>query len=121
MPDAGEITSTLRTVMFIHGPGTNEQLLVEHLSFSEIDDHHFDFSNLSQVNSTIIRTFEKADGVIYRQISRRVFPDDYEQDTQIVRVILNGAGQDMKITLQSLVDEGSGKQINGTVRDEIRI
>jgi len=121
MPDAGEIISTLRSVLFSHGPGTDEQLLVEHLSFTEIDDHHFDFSNLSQVNSTIIRTFEKVDGITYRQMSRRTFPDDYETGTQIVRVILNGAGQDMKITLQSLVNEGATKSIPGTVRDEIRV
>lgn len=121
MPDAGEITATLRRVTFSHGPGTDEQLLVEHLSFSEIDVHHFDFSNLSQVNSTIIRTFEKADGITYRQFGRRVFPDDYDEGTQIVIIILDGAGQDMKITLQSTVDEGSAKTIEGTVRDKIRV
>lgn len=121
MPDAGEIISTLRSVSFTHGPGIDEQDLVIHLSFTEIDDHHFDFSNLSQVNPTIIRTFEKADGITYRQISRRTFPDDYEEGTQVVRVTLNGSGQDMKITLQSTVDEGSPKSIPGTVRDEIRV
>jgi len=121
MPDVGSITTVLRSISFTHGPGTDEQDLVEHLSITESDDHHFDFSNLSQVNSTTIRVFEKVDGITYRLLGIRIFPDDYDAGIQIVQIILNGAGQDMKITLQSSVDEGSAKTINGTVRDTIRI
>ncbi len=122
MPDVGSITTVLRSVSFTHGPGTTEDDFVEHLSLTELIDHHFDFSNLSQVNATTIRVFEKADAITYRQIGEdRVFPDDYGTNTQIVRIVLDGAGQDMKITLQSSVDEGSAKTINGTTRDTIRL
>lgn len=122
MPDVGSITTVLRNVSFSHGPGTAEEILVEHLSLTELIDHHFDFSNLSQVNETTIRVFEKADSITYRQIGEtRIFPTDYGINTQIVRIILDGAGQDMKITLQSAVDEGSTKTINGTTRDTIRL
>ena len=122
MPDVGSITTVLRSVSLTHGPGTDEQNLVEHLSLTELIDHHFDFSNLSQVNETTIRVFEKVDTIIYRQVGEdRIFPTDYGTNTQIVRIVLDGAVQDMKITLQSNVDEGSTKTINGTVRDTIRL
>ena len=79
-----------------------------------------DFSNI--LESTIIRVFEKANGTNYEQIGEpRTFPTDYGTDTEIVRIVLDGAGQDMKITLQSALLEGSAKTINGTVRDTIRL
>jgi len=119
MPDVGSITTVLRSVTFSHPNTTAETTLVEHLSTTEIDDHHFDFSNLLQ--QTTIRVFEKADGVTYRLLSTRIFPDDYDTDVKIAKIILDGAGQDMKITLQSTLAEGSAKEIKGTVRDTIRI
>ena len=83
MPDVGSITTVLRDVTRSHGPGTGEENLVEHFSLTELIDHHFDFSNLSQVNTTIIRVFEKADGIVYRQIGEsRIYPTDYGTDTR---------------------------------------
>lgn len=120
MPDVGSITTVLRSVSFTHPDSTAEEILVEHLSLTELIDHHFDFTNLTQI--TTIRAFEKADGVVYQQIGEpRVFPDDYGPNTGIVRIVLDGAGQDMKITLQSSVTEGAARIIDGTTRDTIRI
>jgi len=119
MPDVGSVTTVLRSISFTHGPGVDEQTLTEHLSLTELDDHHFDFSNL--LEQTTIRVFEKADGITYRLLGIRVFPDDYDAGIEIVRIVLDGAGQDMKITLQSTIDEGSAKVIDGTVRDTIRL
>ena len=121
MPDAGAVDSVIRNVLFTHGPGTDEQDLVEHIGITEIDYHQFDLSNLSQVNETIMRAYEKTDGITYRLLSTRTFPTDYDPGVQTVVIILNGGGQDMKITFQSTVDEGSAKDINGTVRDDLRI
>jgi len=120
MPDVGSITTVLRSVLFTHLNSTSEEILVEHLSLTELIDHHFDFTNLLQ--QTTIRVFEKADGIVYQQIGDpRIFPDDYGVNTGIVRIVLDGAGQDMKITLQSTLLEGSAKTIDGTTRDTIRI
>ena len=119
MPDVGSINTVLRSVSFSHPNSTSEEILVEHSSLTELIDHHFDFTNLLQ--QTTIRVFEKADGITYRLLATRIFPDEYGANTEIVRIILDGAGQDMKITLQSSVDEGSAKTINGTVRDMIRL
>lgn len=119
MVDAGEVTNVLRAPSFSHPNTTVETDLVEHLLLTELIDHHFDFSNLTQ--QTTIRVFEKIDGITYRKITTKVFPDDYETGTEGVVVILDGSGQDMKITLQSSIAEGSAKAIEASVRDEIRI
>ena len=60
MPDVGSVTTVLRSVSLTHGPGTSEEDLVSHLSLTELIDHHFDFTNLTQI--TTIRVFEKAVG-----------------------------------------------------------
>lgn len=122
MPDVGSVTTVLRSVSFSHPNTTTETTLIEHLSLTELIDHHLDFTNLSQVNDTTIRVFEKADGTNYEQIGKdRKFPSNYGSNTGIVRIVLDGAGQDMKITLQSAVLEGSAKTIDGTTRDTIRL
>jgi len=119
MVDAGEEKTVLRQISFTHPNNTDENLLVEHLNITEIDYHHFDFSNLTQV--TTIRAFERIDGINYRLLASRVFPDDYEAGVETVIVVLNGSGNDMKITLQSSIAEGSAKVIPGNVRDDIRL
>jgi len=119
MVDAGEITAVLRSVSFDHANNTSEQDLVEHSNLTELITHHFDFSGFAQI--TTIRVFEKIDGTTYRQLSQRVFPTDFETDTEGVIIVLDGAGQDMKITLQSSVAEGAVVTVKGTIRDKIRI
>ena len=96
MVDAGEIEVFFRNVQFSHPNTTVETDLTEHLLLTEKDTHHFDFSNLTQ--QTTIRVLEKVDGTFYKQLSRRIYPDDYESGTEVVIIILDGAGQDMKLT-----------------------
>lgn len=119
MVNLGEVTTVFRNVTFSHPDSILEEVLVEHLNLTQLIDHHFDFSNLTQ--QTTIRIFEKADGVNYKLLSIRVFPDSYDAGIEIVGIILNGADQDMKITLQSTLAEGSAREIKGTVRDNRRI
>lgn len=119
MPDVGSITTVLREVELFHGPGTTEDILVEHLSLTELIDHHLDFSGLLQ--KTTIRVSEIVD-TNYKQIGEsRVYPDDYGDNTGIVRIVLDGAGGSMKITLQSELTENETISIKGTTRDTIRI
>lgn len=118
MVDAGEITTVFRNIAPSHPNTIAETTLIEHLLLTERDTHHLDFSALTQV--TTIRVFERTDGVNYRQLSQRVFPTDYEPGSQLVIIVLDGAAQDMKITLESSVMEGSPTIIPGTVRDELR-
>ena len=118
MVDAGEQTIVLRSVSFSHPNDTNENDLVEHLLLTEKITHHFDFSGFSQL--TTIRVSEKIDGTNYRQLSEKEFPTDFEANNTAVIIVLDGAAQDMKITLQSAVAEGSATTVPGTTRDEIR-
>ncbi len=120
MPDAGEQKISFRQVLFSHPNTIVETDLIEHPLHTEIDTHYFDFSNLSQVNKTTIRVYEKTDGINYRLVSQKIFPDNFE-GVQVIIIVLDGGEQDMKITLQSSIAEGSAKDIPGTVRDEIRI
>lgn len=116
--DAGEIKTIVGNVSFSHPNTTVETDLDEHIKLTELDYHTLDFSNLTQI--TTIRVYEKTDGINYRLLSQRVFPDDYDTGVETIIVILNGGGQDMKITLQSAVAEGSAKSIPGTIRNDIR-
>jgi len=123
LPDAGENKTVLRNILFDHENGTAETTLVEHFSITEIDYHHFDFSNFS--NDVTIRVYEKIDGTTYKLLSSSLYPTDYTNPStgitpEIVVIVLNGGGQDMKITLQSDIAEGSGTEIKGTVRDDLR-
>lgn len=123
MPDAGEIKFVFRSVSLSHPNTTTETTLVEHLLITEKDTHHFDLSNLS--NPVTIRVYEKIDGAIYKLIANSLYPDQYTNQLtgltdKIVIIILDGGGQDMKITLQSDILEGSTKEIKATVRDEVR-
>ncbi len=119
MVDAGEVKTVLRPILFSHPNTTVETDLVEHIGITEIDYHHFDLTNLTQ--ATTIRAYEKTDGTNYRLLSSRVFPDDYDAGVETIILVLNGSGNDMKITLQSEIAEGSAKDIPGNVRDDIRL
>lgn len=119
MVDAGEVVTVLRTRSFSHPNTIVETDLVEHLLLTEKINHHFSFRNITQ--QTLIRVFEKVDGTVYDQLGDTVtFPDDFG-DAKALIIVLDGAGQDMKITLESLVAEGSAKDIEASVRDTIRI
>lgn len=119
MVDAGEITTVLRRKTFNHPNTTTETDLVEHLLLTEKINHHFSFRNLTQ--QIKIRTFEKINETDYDQLGDTVtFPDDFG-DAQALIIVLDGAGQDMKITLQSVIAEGAARVIEASIRDTIRI
>lgn len=119
MVDAGEIRNVLRTVLFSHPNTTVETDLVLHTNQTELITHHFDFSGFT--GDVIIRAKEKIDAITFRQLSAKTFPTDFEAGTDAVIIILDGAGQDMSITLETPVAEGAPVDIEGTVRDEIRL
>lgn len=119
MVDAGEITTVLKTRTFNHPNTTVETDLVEHILLTEKEQHHFSFRNLTQ--QTKIRVFERIDGSVYDQLGDTVtFPDDFG-DAKGVIIVLDGAGQDMKITLESVVSEGAARVIEASIRDTIRV
>lgn len=119
MPDAGEQKIVFRSVSFNHPISIAEIDLVVHAAITEKDTHHFDFSVFTQ--NTIIRVYERINTTDYRVIGKKIYPTDFETDVTGVTIILDGAGQDMKITLQSEIVESAIRTVVGTIRDEIRI
>jgi len=63
-----------------------------------------------------IRVFEKVDNINYRQIAFKTFSTDYETGTKVITTILDGGKFDMKLTFQSVIVEGSVKNVPFTVR-----
>lgn len=120
MVDAGEVTTVLRERIVNHPNTTTETDLIEHLLLMEKITHHISFDEITQ--QTRIRVLEKIDGVNYENIDAggALFPDDFGDATGVT-IVLDGAGQDMKITLESLVAEGASKELKLTARDEIRV
>lgn len=118
MVDAGEIKTTFETITYTHASSTTETDLVEYTSLKELITTNLDFVNLAQI--TTIKVYDKVDGTNYRLLSTKVYPTDYDTDIIVVAVILDGGGQDMKITLTSGTVEGSTKNIPANIRTENR-
>ena len=120
MVDAGEVTTVLRERTVNHPNTTAETDLIEHLLLTERITHHISFDEITQ--QTLIRVLEKIDGTNYENIDAggATFPDDFGDATGVT-IVLDGAGQDMKITLTSSVAEGASRELKLTARDEIRL
>lgn len=93
---------------------------VDLLEFNATDDRitvSMDFSNLIQ--KIKIRIYEKVDGITYRLAQSATFPNNFDGDQ--ANVTLDGKGRDLKLTLQSLVAEGSVRNIPHARVEEVRI
>ena len=101
---------------FIHADLTTEQDVLEFLLNDELIEVKLDLGLLTQ--TTTVRVREKTDGTTYEIVQSAAFPADFDGD--IVILTLNGAGQDMKITLQSAVLEGATRNIPHSRIEELR-
>ncbi len=69
-------------------------------------------TNITQ--QTIIRKLEKADDTTYEEVKKWVWPDDNDDTTnEISGITIVGHNVDVKITIQSVVSEGSNKTVSG--------
>ncbi len=78
---------------------------------------HIDLDLDAITKITIIRIFEKVDGTNFGLVSEVTYDPsgstgDFDVDVQIVGIELNGGGQDMKITMQSVVAETMSITVN---------
>jgi hypothetical protein len=118
MVDGGEVKTTFETATFNHPNTTSETDLIEFLTLKKFVVLNLDFINLTQ--STTINVYDKIDGTNYRLLSTKIYPNDYDTNIIAVSVILDGGGQDMKITLTSGILEGSARDILADIRKEDR-
>ena len=119
MPDGGEIKTTFETDTYSHPDTTTETDLVEYTGLKNYIVTNLDMSNFGE--STTVRVYDKVDGTNYRQVSQKIYPDDYETGTEVATFVLDGAGQDMKVTLQSAVAEGGATSVPADIRSTIRL
>jgi hypothetical protein len=68
-----------------------------------------DLNTLTQINT--IREYVQTDGVNYRQISARVFPNQFDNATKPVIITFTQKNSLYKITLQASVAEGAIRAI----------
>lgn len=118
MPDAGSEMFVFRDVSFDHPNTTTETDMVEHAKLKERIVHHFDFSVFAQI--TTIRVYERINTINYRIIGLAIYPTDFATGVTGVTIVTDGAGQDMKISLESATQEGAIRTVKGTTRDELR-
>ena len=86
-----------------------EQDIIEFITLR--DNVHIDLDVDALSQSITIRMFERVDGTNYSQVDTVVFPDDFDTDVKIVGLDMDGGGQDMKLTAQSVVAEGMDRTI----------
>ena len=94
---------------FSHSNNIDVQELLEFTSLVDVVKLSVDFNAMS--NPLTIKTFSKVDGTNYRQASVKVYPNDFDTDTKTAEIILQGKGQDQKITIQSKQLEGQSTSI----------
>lgn len=81
---------------------------------SALIDIHAKFNMSNITNTTTFQLLEKLDGSTYRQTKNWIWDTDND-DTADETIVLEfvGVGVDVKITMQSVVAEGSNKSVIG--------
>lgn len=100
MVDGGEVKTTFikKNVAYI-GTGSD----VDFLTFTNLKDKiivHISTTNL--LNPTTIKVKETINGVSDHVPSTKIFPTDFDSGITSLIYVLDGGGENMKITLQSI-------------------
>lgn len=112
---------TTTTGTYSHSAGITEQNVLE---FTALDDHillSLDVEALSQ--GVLIKVREKVDGSTYRTMDAAMYETDFITAASVkagVVIELDGKGRDMKVTMQSILTEGSSKNVPYAYRRIIR-
>jgi hypothetical protein len=99
MVDAGEVTTTFKTEAVDYTATGSD---VNFITFTNLQDKvilHIDTTNMA--DPTTIKVKGTINGTIDLILSTKIFPTDYDSGVTGIVYILNGAGEDMKVTLNS--------------------
>ena len=123
MPDYTTFVGTTKDVFIVKGTyahpnATSESDALVILGNINNVEVSFDMINITQ--DTTIRVFEKVDDTNYRPVSEKLWPTDFPANAEDIVVNLNGKDIDQKITFQSLVLEGSIKNVPHARVEELR-
>lgn len=117
MVDAGEVTTTFETEAVDYTATGSD---VDFVTFTNLQDKvtlHIDTANL--VDPTTIKVKETVDGTANLVLTTKVFPTDYEVGVTSIVFILDGAGENMRVTLESVA--AALVTIGTNSRTEIRL
>jgi len=110
------IKSTISTGTITYASGTSEYIVLDILHHYGIQDLYIslDVSELTQ--PTEVREYEKIDETHYRQISCKVYPDDFDPGTKAILFSFKQKSRDYRITFRSIVAEGATRHIPYIIR-----
>ena len=114
MPDLGNS----RTQFFIqtksHSNTTSDQVLISFSNLKNLVTLHMDMTLFT--GDVTVKVFEDTTDLL----STKIYPTDYDTDIDIIVVVLDGAGQDMNVTLNTPSEEGTSRNVVITSREETR-
>ena len=115
------IKSTISTGTITYPSGTSEYIVLAILHHQGIQDLYIslDVSELTQ--PTEVREYEKIDDTHYRQISCKVYPDDFDPGTKAILFSFKQKSRDYKITFRSTVAEGATRYIPYIIRKDGKV
>lgn len=123
MPDLSQ--TRIQYIHNTHLQVTNpvEQVFIEFTSFRDFVHLNIDVDELTR--TTVFRIYEKVDGTNYTRVDEATFDPtfvtgDFDTDVLVVGVKFDGAGQDMRLTSQSIVLEDMDRVIPYTVKRKFR-
>jgi hypothetical protein len=111
----GSVASTSNGT-YVHSNVTTEEDAITITANADKTVISMDMSLLAQ--TTTIRVYEEIDGTVAESFTEKVWPTDFEANTEAMEITLIGKGRDQKITFQSGTLEGATRNIPWARRDE---
>jgi len=103
------LSASVLSGTYTHPNVTTEEDVLEMSAANQEVEVELDLSELTQ--KAIIRTYAKVDGVNYRLIAAKTFPDEFDAGAKDVLISFKQKNVDYKITLQSAALEGATRSI----------
>ncbi len=114
MPDIKEERTQVNSDAHLHINNTNEHVVQEFMDLRGIVIISADLSLITK--DLQVKVQERTDGVNYRIKTFKTFPTDFRSGQKTITPVLEGTGNDIKLTFQSPVAEGSDKNVPLTIR-----
>jgi hypothetical protein len=103
------LIGAVTAAVYAHPNGLGENDALIFAAANQQIDLRFDVNALTQ--ATTIREYEQVDAANYREISAKVFPADFDPGCTAVALSFVQANALYKITFQSAVAEGAGRNV----------
>jgi len=116
MPDLSDSRTQYSIELHTQVANTSEQIIREFTKLRDLIHLDLDVDELTQ--TAVFKIFERVAGGVtpYTEVSSATYDPtfvtgDFDTDVKIIGTELDGGGQDMKVTLQSIVAESMDRTI----------